>query len=132
MKKKRLEPLSPAEWKIMKIIWDQKACAARDVYEVAQQEHGLAVSTVKTHLRRLVEKGYLETTLIGNSFLYKPTLNRIHSLCRFADELLSHAYEGTVAPLVAYMVKHSHLNPEEVAELKKILDEYEKKQGEKP
>ena len=31
-------PLSPAEWKVMKILWRRGSCAARDAYEEAGQE----------------------------------------------------------------------------------------------
>ena len=64
------EPLTPAEWKIMKIVWQQGQGAARDVYQVAGAKYEWAPSTVKTILRRLVEKGYLKTSQVGNSFLH--------------------------------------------------------------
>ena len=57
----RPDPLTPAEWKIMKIVWEKKSCAARDVYTVASREHDWTPSTTKTFLRRLTEKGYLKT-----------------------------------------------------------------------
>ena len=47
--------LTPAEWKIMHIVWQLQRCAARDVSERAAAEHGMAPSTVKTYLRRLVD-----------------------------------------------------------------------------
>src|SRR5262249_37133326 len=61
------EPLTPAEWKVMKIVWRRKQCAARDVYEEAGRLFGWAPTTAKTVLRRLVEKGHLTAEQIGNS-----------------------------------------------------------------
>ena len=121
MSPKKLEPLFPAEWKIMKIIWEKKTCAARDVYAAAGEEYGWAISTAKTVLRRLVKKGYLKTTQIGNSFLYKPSQPALKPLCHAADDLLGHAMEGTVAPLLAYMVKKSNLTPDDLAELRSLI-----------
>ena len=122
MSPKKIERLTPAEWSVMKIVWDQGKCAARDVYEVAGDEHGWAPSTVKTILRRLVEKGYLKTTQVGNSFLYRPARSMLKSLCGAADSLLKNALEGTVGPLLAYMVKKGDLTPEELSELRSLLD----------
>ena len=120
-----LEPLSRSEWKVMTIIWEKKACAARDVYRDAGDKHGWAPSTVKTMLRRLVEKGYLETTQIGNSFLYEPTRPALRPLLRAADELLARAMDGTVGPLLAHMVKRSQLSQDDIADLRSLLDDFE-------
>src|SRR5688572_3375874 len=117
------EPLTPAEWKVMKIVWPLKACAARDVYEVAGREHGWAASTVKTILRRLVEKGYLTYTQVGNSYLYRPARPALKSLFSAADSLLENTLEGTVGPLLAYMVKKSKLSPEELNQLRALLEQ---------
>ncbi len=117
------EPLTPAEWKIMKIIWQQGQGAARDVYQVAGKLYGWAPSTVKTILRRLVEKDYLKTRQIGNSYLYRPARPVLKSLCGAADVLLDHALDGTVGPLLAYMVKKSRLSPEEIQELRDLIRE---------
>ena len=118
-----LEPLSRSEWKVMAIIWEKKACAARDVYLDAGKKHGWAPSTVKTMFRRLVEKGYLKTTQIGNSFLYEPTRPALKPLLRSADELLARAIDGTVGPLLAYMVKRSQLTREDIEDLRLLLDD---------
>ncbi|MEM7200919.1 MAG: BlaI/MecI/CopY family transcriptional regulator [Planctomycetota bacterium] len=122
MARRRVEPLTPAEWKVMKIVWRLGKCAARDVYETAGADHGMGQSTTKTLLRRLVEKGQLDTTRIGNSFLYEPTRSRIAALCSAADRLLEHVDEGA-GRVLAYMLKQSELSPEDVAELRSLLDE---------
>lgn len=125
MSSKDLEPMSPSEWKVMTIIWEKKACAARDVYQVAGDKYGWAPTTVKTMLRRLVTKGYLKTTQIGNSFLYQPTRPALRPLLRAADELLGRAMAGTVGPLLAHMVKKSQLSQEDIEELRSLLDDVE-------
>jgi predicted transcriptional regulator len=125
MSSKDLEPMSPSEWKVMTIIWEKKACAARDVYQEAGDKYGWAPTTVKTMLRRLVTKGYLKTTQIGNSFLYQPTRPALRPLLRAADELLGRAMEGTVGPLLAHMVRKSQLSQEDIAELRSLLEDVE-------
>src|ERR1700712_4196809 len=66
------ETLTVAEWKVMKIVWRLKSCAARDVYEEVGRVHGWAPTTTKTVLRRLVDKGHLTATPVGTSHLYPP------------------------------------------------------------
>ena len=123
MSGKRPDALTPAEWKVMKIVWQKKSAAARDVYQVAGKAHGWAPNTTKTILRNLVEKGYVKTTRVGNSFLYRPARPALKSLFRAADTLLDNAVEGTVAPLLVYMVKKGGLSAEDLAQLRSLLDE---------
>ena len=130
MPRRTSNPLTQAEWKIMKIVWQLKSCAARDVYRVAGEVHGWSPSTVKTLLRRLVEKGYLTTTQVGNSFLYRPARSALKSLYGAADALLDNALDGTTGPLLAYMVKESNLSDEEIEQLQALLEEHRaKKEG---
>jgi predicted transcriptional regulator len=125
MSKRALEPLTAAEWKVMKVVWERGDCAARDVYEVCGDRHDMAVSTVKTHLRRLVDKGYLATTQVGNSFLYRATRPPLKSLQADADRLLENTLEGTAGPLLAYMFKKSRISDDELAELRALLDAHD-------
>jgi predicted transcriptional regulator len=112
----------------MKIVWSREGCASRDVCAAAGRTHGWSPSTVKTMLRRLVEKGHLSTTQVGNSFLYTPTRPPLKALFGAADSLLENVLEGMTGPLLAHMVKRSKLSPAEFARLRTLLEEH---QGEK-
>ena len=118
------EPLTTAEWKVMKIVWRQKRCAARDVYEEAGRAHGWAPSTTKTLLRRLVDKGHLSATAVGTSYLYRPARPAWQSLAGAADTLLDNTMEGLDGKLLAYMVKKSKLTPDDLAQLRTLLVEH--------
>lgn len=116
------EPLTPAEWKVMKIVWRNKVCAARDVYQEAGRELGWAPTTAKSVLRRLVDKGCLTTTQVGNSFLYRPAESVVKSLLIAADALLENMLEGTTGVVLSHLVERSKLSAEELARLRALLD----------
>ncbi len=112
------EPLTAAEWKVMKIVWRQKSCIAREVYEEARREFGWAPTTTKTLLRRLVEKNHLRVTAVGTSYLYRPARPPWQSLAGAADTLLQNTLEGLDGKLLAYMVQKSRLTPDDFAQLR--------------
>ena len=116
------DALSRAEWKVMKIVWRRGRAAARDVVAQAAAAHDWRPSTVKTLLKRLVDKGHLKATRVGNSFLYEPVETALPSLQRAADSLLEHAVDGLAGPLLVHLVKRSRLGAEEIAELRALLD----------
>lgn len=119
------DSLTQAEWKIMRIVWRHKSCSARDVYQQAGQRHGWAISTVKTLLHRLVEKGHLRASKLGNSFVYRPSQPALKSLLMAADSLLENALTGMAGPLLMHLVKKSDLSPEEIAQLRSMLDTHD-------
>jgi predicted transcriptional regulator len=119
------EPLTAAEWKVMKIVWRLKSCAARDVYEEAGREFGWAPSTTKTLLRRLVDKNHLTATAVGTSYLYRPARPAWQSIAGAADTLLDNTLEGMDGKLLAYMFRKSRLSSTDLAQLRNLLDEQE-------
>ena len=124
MSRESPEPLTAAEWKVMKIVWRLKSCAARDVYEEAGTAWGWAPSTTKTLLRRLVDKGHLTATAVGTSYLYRPARPAWPSIAGAADTLLENTLEGMDGKLLAYMVKKSRLTPDDLVQLRALLDEH--------
>ena len=123
MSRESPEPLTAAEWKVMKIVWRLKSCAARDVYEEAGLAFGWAPSTTKTLLRRLVDKGHLTATPVGTSYLYRPARPAWQSIAGAADTLLDNTLEGMDGKLLAYMVRKSRLSTDDLAQLRALLDE---------
>lgn len=122
------DALSRAELKVMKIVWELKQAAARDVIEAAAG-HGWQPSTVKTLLRRLIEKGHLRARRVGNSFLYEPAESALPSLQRAIDQLIEDVHEEVTAPLLMHLVKRSRLTSDELAELRALLDSKESRKG---
>lgn len=114
--------LSAAEWKVMKIVWDLQKAMAREVYTIAGAEQGWSPPTVKTLLKRLVEKGYLSTTQVGNGFVYRPAQSAISILRRAADTLLDNTTRAATAPLLAHMVEASPLSQSDLDALQQLIE----------
>jgi predicted transcriptional regulator len=114
---------TPSEWKILSLIWEQGPHSAREVLESLEDETDWSASTVKTLLRRLVDKGHLRARAVGNSFLYSTARSPMRSLKRAADSLLEHTSEATVGPLLAHLVSRSGLSQEDLEELKTLVNE---------
>jgi len=53
----------------MKVFWDKGPMALRDVVQELERDDGFAYDTVKTLMRRMVDKGWLSTTRVGSCYL---------------------------------------------------------------
>jgi BlaI family transcriptional regulator, penicillinase repressor len=114
--------LSKAEWKVMKIVWELQKGMAREVYAIAGEQHSWTPATVKTLLKRLVDKGYVSTTRIGNGFVYRPAQSALATLQSAADTLLTNAGGGVTGPLLVHMVEQTPLSEADLDSLQKLID----------
>lgn len=106
----------------MKIIWELRKGMAREVYSIAGERHGWSPNTVKTLLKRLVDKAYVSATPIGNGFVYRPTESALATLQSAADHLLTNAVHEATGPLLAHMVERVSLNEKDLDALQKLID----------
>ena len=117
-----LKDLSKAEWKVMKIVWELNKAMAREVYTIATQQFAWSPATVKTILKRLVDKGYVSTTPVGNGFVYRPAQSALSALQSAADTLFTNAIAGATGPLLAHLVEQTSLSEDDLDSLQKLID----------
>jgi BlaI family penicillinase repressor len=132
MSPRERKDLSNAEWKVMRIAWKLQKAMAREIYTIAGEKHGWSPATVKTLLRRLVDKRYLATTAVGNGFVYRPVQSAFSALHAAADVLLNNAIEGTTGPLLAHMVEKTPLDAADLDVLQKLIDAKKKSLSKRP
>ena len=121
--------LSASEWEVMKVIWGTGPMATRDIYEQLSQDRDWAYSTVKTLVRRMVAKGWLEYTQVGNSYLYRAAVPRNTAVRSAVKEFANRVLDGVLSPFVAYYAEEKGLSPEDVAELERIIGRHREKGG---
>ena len=114
--------LSKAEWKVMKIVWELRKAMAREIYTIAGEQFSWTPATVKTLLKRLVDKGYVSTTRVGNGFVYRPARSALSALQSAADTLMTNVVEGVTGPLLAHMVERVSLSEDDIDVLQKLIE----------
>lgn len=121
---------SPSEWKALRHVWEHGPCTARDVCDALAASEGWADSTIKTLLRRLVQKGHLATkAAVGGGQLYSARRSPKRALFDAGEKLLEKAREDTVAPLLAHLVKRSELSSADLADLKKLVEDEQERRS---
>jgi BlaI family penicillinase repressor len=79
--------------------------------------------TVKTLLGRLLAKGALAHEPRGKAYVYRAAVQREDCVRQETESFLDRVFGGAAAPLLAHFVKRGRLSAEDVASLKKLLDE---------
>ena len=118
--------ISDAEWEVMKIFWMKSVhCTANDIVEALADHTEWKPNTIKTLIARLVKKnalGYKE----GRNYLYYPLVPEEECIKAENRSFLLKVYDGALKPMLVNFLQEEQLSPEEIEELKCILEERSK------
>src|SRR5215203_3935080 len=120
---KQLPRISDAEWTVMKVLWSRSPLAASDIIAELEQTERWHPKTVKTLLNRLVGKGALGFSREGKAYLYHPIVSEADCAGAASDAFLSRVFGGSLKPMLAHFMEKKRLSPEELKELKRLLEE---------
>lgn len=124
--------ISDAEWKVMNVFWEKGTAGLRDVVEALEGESDWKPRTVQTLIRRLVNKGALSVEEVGREFRYAPAYSQGECQLDESRSFLGRVFDGRLVPFLAGMVENERIDGEEIEELRRLLDEAEKRQGKSP
>lgn len=117
--------ISDAEAKVMEALWAQSPQTADELFAHISGEQDWQLSTLKTLLNRLLNKGAIAADKDGRRFLYRPLLQRNQYVAEQSQSLLDRLFSGKLAPLVAQFSASGKLSAADVAELRSLIDKME-------
>lgn len=116
--------ISESEWSVMEVLWDSAPQTASEVTKSLRPTMNWAENTVRTLLTRLVEKGALKTgENASGTRTFSPAVKREACVRAESQSFLDRVFGGAAKPLLVHFAQNSKLNPEEIKELKKLLDQ---------
>lgn len=120
---KRPPSISDAEWQVMETLWARSPLTAAEVISALAGETSWKPNTVRTLLARLVQKGALATEEDGNRYLYRPVFAREEFVSNESESFLERVFKGSAEPLLLHFAEKSKLSKEQVAKLRKLLEQ---------
>ena len=123
MSKLSTPSITEAEWRILQVLWDRAPASAEDVVARLSSETDWHPRTVKTLLHRLVRKKAVSFEKDGKRYLYSPRLSRSRCVREASLSFLARVFGGRAAPAIVHMVEEARLSREEIARLRRLLDE---------
>ena len=128
-KQPKIPQISDAEWTVMRVFWEREKATANEVIEALSHRSDWKPRTIQTLIRRLHQKGALTHEKSGREFIYHAAVEERACEQAASRTFLSRVFDGRLAPFLATFVESEQFSTEEIAELKRILDEGSK--GEK-
>ena len=125
MARRPQETPTEAELEILKVLWERGPSTGREVLDVLAARRKRAYTSVMSVLNILASKGQVVRKPQGRAFLYSAKRPREKTLGKMVGSLLGRAFEGSAASLVSQLLDQSKPTPEELDEIRKVIEEYE-------
>ncbi|MBD5429458.1 CopY/TcrY family copper transport repressor [Lactobacillus sp.] len=118
--------ISDSEWEVMRIIWTLKKAYTSQIITELQKKNDWSDSTIKTLVRRLIQKGLLKTEKDGRRFIYLPTVSQIEMMKKATNELLNKLCDMHKGEVILELLKKSPISKGDLIEMNDVIVEKEK------
>ena len=115
-----------AELEILTVLWSLGPSTVRDVHETIVRRKPAQYTTVLKTLQIMAEKGLVERNEKQRAHIYSAARPREWTRQQLAGDLLQRAFGGSAASLMLGALSAHKASPDELAELKRYLEDYEK------
>ncbi|MEQ8210710.1 MAG: BlaI/MecI/CopY family transcriptional regulator [Lacipirellulaceae bacterium] len=120
----RRPALSPAEMEVASTLWKLGTASVRQIHEALPEERRPDFSTVQTYLNRLETKGYVKSELRGRAKFFTGKVKPKKVISEAVDDFVIRLFGGTPLPLMRHLIDDGQISAEELAELRKLLDQH--------
>ena len=123
---KRSLRMTNAEWEVMVVSWQRAPVAASVVAGQLHESKRWSNATVRTLLRRLVNKGALAQQIEGKRYLYTPLVSMEDCVHQESDSFWNRVLGLAPSAALLHLVKRADLSKEDIQEFRRLLREKEK------
>ena len=121
------EPLSDRELEILRVLWELGPSSVRDVYNILGPDAGVGYTTVLKLMQIMTDKGLVERDTSVRPQLFWAARPQRQTQRMLLRRLLDRAFSGSPGSLVLQALAMRKSTPEELAEIRRLLDRLEEK-----
>jgi BlaI family transcriptional regulator, penicillinase repressor len=115
-----------AELSILRVLWTRGPSTVRDVQESLSKTKKAGYTTVLKFLQIMAEKGLVKRDDTPYAHVYEARMPQEQTQRKLLADLLDRVFDGSMSRLVMQALATKRATPEELAEIRKILKQYER------
>jgi len=115
-----------AELEILRVLWSRGPSTVREVHESLKEKKSLGYTSVLKFLQIMTAKGTVRRNETHRAHVYEACLPAEQTKRQLAGDMLQRVFEGSASQLMMHALAGRKASPEEIQELRRILDEYER------
>jgi len=115
-----------AELEILRVLWQRGPSSVREVNERLNLLRPTGKTTTLKLMQIMADKGLLVRDESVRPQVYRPSASREATQGKLVGDLLKRAFEGSAGQLVLRALATQRTSKEELAEIRRLLDEMER------
>jgi len=116
-----------AELEILTVLWSRGPATVRDVHETIGSRRPTQYTTVLKQMQVMAEKGLVRRDENQRAHIYEAARPREWTQRQLAGDMLTRAFNGSAKSLMIGALSSRKASKQELAELRTLLEEYERK-----
>ena len=118
---------TPSELAILQILWSRGPSTVREIHEVLAREKDVGYTSALKFLQIMTAKGLVTRTEDQRAHVYSAQQQAEKTKQQFAADVLKRVFHGSASQLMQHALSGRRGSKKEVEELRRLLDEYERK-----
>ncbi|MFY9553949.1 MAG: BlaI/MecI/CopY family transcriptional regulator [Blastocatellia bacterium] len=116
-----------AELEILRALWQHGPSTVREVQQALNQSKPTGYTTVLKMLQIMTEKGLVRRDEGQRAHVYEARLAQGQTQRQLVGDLLNRAFDGSTSNLLMHaLATKKGASPEELSQIRRILDEFER------
>ncbi|MEI8384263.1 MAG: BlaI/MecI/CopY family transcriptional regulator [Planctomycetota bacterium] len=116
-----------AELAILRVLWERGPSTVRDVTEALQEVRGTGYTTALKLMQIMTDKGLVQRDDAQRTHIYTAVAAAEVTQKQLVSDLLERAFGGSAQQLILQALSSKKASRAELAEIRKLIDEMEKK-----
>ncbi|MCH4010048.1 CopY/TcrY family copper transport repressor [Companilactobacillus sp.] len=114
--------ITTAEWRIMRVIWTLGTATSRELTDILGESMGWKSATIKTLLRRLLDKDAIKFEKEGNKFIYSAKLQETDTIELTTKQFFDQLCARKIGTAITSLIDESELTQDDIDSIKEALD----------
>ena len=118
---------TPSELEILQVLWERGPSTVREVHEALGDKRPIGYTSVLKLMQIMTAKGTLRRNEQQRAHVYEAVQPAEKTKRQLALDVLQRVFDGSASQLMMHALADRKASKEEVDELRRLLNDYERK-----
>lgn len=130
MARRKSRTLTELELAIMQVVWGREEITVEELRQALKETgRALALSSVRTMLGILLDKGYVMRRRLGRGHAYRAVVGAEQAEKSMAQDMIDRVYNGSAANFVAALLSQGLVRKHDLVEARRLIREHRALRG---
>jgi BlaI family penicillinase repressor len=117
------------ELELLQVLWERGPSTVREIHQGLSDDRDTGYTTTLKVLQKMMAKGLVQRDESTRSHVYSPTFEAEETRQQLAGDLMQRGFGGSASRLVLAALSAKRATSDELAEIRRLLDEMENQNG---